>query len=201
MTDQQLQLGRKINRWTVIETGLIQSHRRYVRVKCDCGTIKVVRERSVANEDSKSCGCLRAETTKCLFTTHGMSNMPEYVVWESMRQRCYDKNCECYPHYGGRGIRVCDRWNDFASFFADMGKRPTDKHSIERIDNECNYFPDNCVWATAEQQGNNKRNNRLLTAFGETHTIRQWSRIKNIDYFTLIWRDNNGWNPERTLTP
>lgn len=195
------QLGQRVyGRWTVLLAGIFKCGREYAKCKCSCGTEREVRLRSIKSGDSISCGCHRKEAARNTHTTHGMSNTPEYCVWESMRQRCYDKNCECYHRYGGRGIRVCVRWRLFENFISDMGKRPTDKHSIERVDNECNYKPDNCVWATQEQQQNNRRTNRLVTAFGRTQNVMQWSRELGVSYSVIIWRLNNNWPNEKALT-
>lgn len=199
-TDTQLK-QEIYGRWTVLTKGIVKSGREYAYCQCSCGTEREVRLRSLTNGESVSCGCHRREVARKTHTTHGLSNTPEYYVWESMRQRCYDTNCDCYPRYGGRGIKVCERWESFANFIADMGKRPNEQYSIERIDNECNYSPANCVWATQEQQQNNKRSNRLITAFGKTQNVKQWSKETGIDYFVIIWRLNNSWNEERALTP
>jgi len=133
-------------------------------------------------------------------TTHGLKRTTEYIIWSSMKRRCNDPGCEQYKDYGLRGIAVCPRWDSFENFLADMGKRPSKDHTLERMDNESGYAPSNCIWATREEQGNNKRNNRKITAFGKTLTARQWCKEVGIDYWRLIWRINNGWSAERALT-
>jgi hypothetical protein len=141
--------------------------------QCDCGQVHVVAGLSLRKGSTRSCGCLGRETAAAngraaapkvaaAKTKHGhaVARTPEYAVWKTMRQRCLNQACEDYHLYGGRGITVCERWSDFAAFFADMGPRPTPKHSIDREDNDGNYEPGNCRWATAKEQANNKRNSR-----------------------------------------
>jgi len=111
-------------------------------------------------------------------TTHGMSKTPEYKAWYNMKDRCFNPNHKCYSDYGGRGIKICDRWkNSFQNFFLDMGSRPTAKHSLDRIDNNADYSPENCRWATKAEQENNKRTNKpLITIGNKTYTIVQWEK-------------------------
>ncbi len=127
---------------------------------CDCGNIVVVRGASLKNGHTKSCGCLAAttsaETCKRRNITHGKSGSGAYVSWVNMLQRCLNSKNHKYKDYGGRGIVVCEKWKDFNEFYSDMGERPKDK-SIERLDVNGDYTPENCVWATAEQQARNKR--------------------------------------------
>lgn len=123
------------------------------------------------------------------FEQHGMRNTPEYRAWSHMRDRCYRKKDKSYQNYGGRGIIVCDRWRkSFTAFYEDMGKRPTPQHSIDRIDNDGNYEPSNCRWATKQEQADNRRSGYRFTYKGETLSIRQWSVESGIAYDTLRQR-------------
>lgn len=103
-----------------------------------------------------------------------VSYMPEYTIWNLMLQRTRNPNAANYHLYGGRGITVCDRWLKFAGFYEDMGSRPSEQHTLDRIDNSKGYFPENCRWADTETQNNNRRNNVPITAFGKTQTLAQW---------------------------
>ena len=108
--------------------------------------------------------------------THGMSRTPEYRAWINMKDRCFNPNNKNYLDYGGRGIAVCDRWLNLDNFLADMGSRPTAKHSIDRIDNNADYSPKNCKWSTKAEQQNNRRYNRLITIGCVTLNIAQWTK-------------------------
>lgn len=169
--------------------------------KCDCGNKKVIAVEDVKRGTTKSCGCMRRELLKESATTHGMKKTPEYDAWGHMKQRCLNKKNKYYKNYGARGIKVCSRWrNSFENFFEDMGKRPKGT-SIDRIDNNGNYEPNNCRWTSWKQQNNNKRSSHLLTFGGKTMTIAQWASELGINRHTLYARINNlGWSVERALT-
>jgi len=148
-------------------------------------------------DPSRSCGCLARQAAK----THGMVRAPEYGVWRNMYQRCTNPNNPQYHNYGGRGIKVCQRWREsFENFYADMGPRPSSQHSIDRINTNGDYTPSNCRWATPVQQSNNKNDNRLITYRGQTRTLSEWARLTGISKSSLSWRLNNGWTVEDALT-
>ena len=122
-----------------------------------------------------------------------------FLAWRQMLGRCSNPKNSRFKFYGARGIRVCDRWRDFDAFFADMGPRPTPKHTVERKDNDGNYEPGNCVWALAKEQQNNKGNNVVLTFRGKTQTATQWAEEMGISPFTILQRCRQGWSADRIL--
>ena len=125
---------------------------------------------------------------------------PEYGSWAKMRERCLNPSCAAYPSYGGRGITICPEWSSFAIFLTDMGQRPSKMHSIERKDNNLGYSPGNCIWATKEQQANNRRSSRRITFSGETHTLAEWGKKLNVRPLTLASRLDKGWTVEKAFT-
>ena len=132
---------------------------------------------------SLSCGCLQRE----IATTHGESRVgaytPEYNAWSSMRRRCAARSGDKFRRYGARGITVCDRWREsFENFLADMGRKPTPKHSIDRVDNDGNYEPSNCRWATAKEQQRNRGFNRLVTIGGKERCVSEWAEVAGITH-------------------
>ena len=132
--------------------------------------------------------------------THGMRKSKVYNVWCLMKQRCLNPNNKSYPNYGGRGIQVCDRWLEFANFYEDMGK-PSDGMTLERIDNNGNYDPTNCKWATRKEQSNNQQHTRLIEFNGETYSVSEWARKLGLSQATLNSRLNRyGWSISRALT-
>jgi hypothetical protein len=131
-------------------------------------------------------------------TTHGMSFTPERVCWKSIKSRCYDHNNIYYKDYGGRGIKVCDRWLEkFENFFEDMGKKPSSNHSIDRIDVEGDYEPSNCKWSTTKEQNRNKRSTVWLEYNGIKMCMADWADKLGIKYKTLSARFYKGWSVER----
>jgi hypothetical protein len=132
---------------------------------------------------------------------HGMYRAPEYRAWQKLRDRCYNPRSQRYGRYGARGIKVCDSWRDsFENFYQDMGPRPSKAHSIERINNDGDYSPHNCKWATRTEQNRNRSDNIMLEYGGESMTMTEWSRRFGIGAKTLELRLKAGWTTEKALT-
>jgi hypothetical protein len=154
--------GKRFGRWTVLELA-VGGHSVKWLCRCDCGSIKEIHTQSLRNGGTKSCGCYLKDRMKEIKTTHGHSNIKNgaYNSWLSMRRRCLDTSDKLYPYYGGRGIKVCERWiESFENFLDDMGERPP-KLTLERKDCNGNYEPNNCHWATRKIQSRNKRSTKL----------------------------------------
>jgi len=154
---------------------------------CDCGTEKIINGISLREGRTKSCGCLSREIASVTGRKHGKWKEPIYKIWSGMKSRCYNKTNTNYPYYGGRGIAVCERWLEFKNFYEDMGDRPKGK-SIDRIDNNGDYGPNNCRWATKKEQGSNMRTTRMITYLGETQCLAEWVRKLGIPKTTLWHR-------------
>lgn len=156
--------GQKFSRLSVIDSAGVINEKHAWNCICDCGNKCVVRANSLLHKTKpiKSCGCLMLEVNKTLMTTHGLSKTPEYNIWCGMKARCYDTNNPKYSNYGNRGIIVCDRWvNSFENFLEDMGVRPTVTCTIERVNVNGNYEPDNCIWLEGNLQARNKTSSVL----------------------------------------
>lgn len=168
-------------------------------VRCDCGRETVMQAGSI--QRNVSCGCQSKRLLSKARTTHGMAKLraPTYIVWMSMRYRCEKPTHKSYKDYGGRGIRVCDRWQRFENFLADMGEAPAGMQ-LDRVDNSSGYSPENCRWATPRQNSNNKRSNHFLEFEDQRLTLAQWSRTLGIPRDTLSNRIRSGWNVANVLT-
>jgi len=170
--------------------------------ECMCGNICQAAAYTLTSGHTASCGCFRRETTTVNNTTHGVSKThPLYPIWLDMRDRCNNPRNDGYANYGERGIKVCQRWDDFMLFAQDMGDRPSKQHSIDRRNNDGHYEPSNCYWATRLEQSHNKRNNVHITYNGETCVLMEWERRTGIDHHTIQRQLKVlGWSVERTLT-
>lgn len=191
--------GKRFGRYTVTDRHIAHLW----NCVCDCGIKRIVNGSSLRSVASRSCGCLRRElfnkTLAGSRTTHGLSGQPEYQVWASMKERCNNPNTANFSDYGGRGIEVCARWNDYAMFIADMGRRPVGC-SIDRINNAGNYEPGNCRWATRKEQNRNTRKNKMLTHAGAVRCIAEWADETGINETIIRQRLSLGWDVARTLT-
>ena len=168
--------------------------------KCGCGKVFSIRANSLLSGNSKSCGCTRGGEVK-----HGGSRrgkrFPEYNVWSLMIKRCHAAGSTDFNNYGGRGIKVCRRWiNSFDKFLKDVGRRPSSKHTLDRLNNDGDYEPANCRWATRTEQARNKRNNHLITFGGKTMCIAQWSDELQVSQRILIDRIHRKWTIQRAFT-
>lgn len=158
--------GCKFGRWTVVRYLGRQGSSKWL-CRCDCGSERAVAGAELRRGNSKSCGCYRDEQMSIRATTHGLHKTPEYRAWRGMIGRCRYQSHPRYSRYGARGITVCDRWqHDFLAFLADVGHRPTPNHSIDRINNDGHYSPDNVRWATKRVQSNNRHNTKYVPISG-----------------------------------
>lgn len=179
---------------------------KYANCVCPCGKKFSSFLGHVKNGHTKSCGCHRVKTAKKNFTTHGYTvggkHHPTYKTWRGIRKRCFMPCDARYPRYGGRGITLCERWMNFENFLADMGIKPSPAHSIERIDNDGNYTPENCKWATSGEQCRNRRSNIWLELNGERMVSEDWAIRLGINGSTLRARVKAGWSDaDVLLTP
>lgn len=174
-----------------------QGSHQYWECKCDCGKVVGVRAGRLLLSPShcKSCSP-RNHNIK-----HGLFNHPLHITWVMMKQRCENPNAAGYGNYGGRGVRVCDRWQDFGLFLEDVGLPPSDKHTVDRFpDKDGNYELSNFRWATPKEQLRNTRSNRFLEFNGVSKTIAEWSEITGLNHGTIWRRIENGWPIEKALT-
>ncbi len=201
--------GKTFGRLTVIGLSDLKNDKNRSRLwicKCECGNTVVKDTIHLKNGHAKSCGCLKAEHEEYFKknlagqVTHNMSRERIFRIWSAMIKRCEDPNCKAYDNYGGRGISVCDEWKDLNKFKEwAINNGYQSNLSIDRIDTNGNYSPENCRWADAKTQGNNKRNNVIITYNGVTHTLSEWSSITGIKQGTIRNRLHSGWSVDDIL--
>lgn len=193
--------GDRFGRWVLIKFTEKRTSHNYWLCKCECGTKRNVSIKSLMKGDSSSCGCFREENRTNLRKTHGFTNTRTHNVWCQLRSRCGNEQSPKYKNYGGRGIKVCDRWkNSFENFLEDMGKCPSNKYSIDRIDNEKGYNKQNCRWATNTQQQRNTRKNFLIQFEEKTKPLSEWCEILNLPYARIYRRLKSGYSPEESFS-
>lgn len=193
--------GQRFGRLVVIkEAGRSSDGRVRWLCKCDCGNYtSTPSTKTLRNGTCRSCGCIEKEKPNS--RTHGMSNTKLFAVWNSMKQRCLNQNSKSYKNYGGRGITVCQEWQeDFQTFYDwAMANGYQEGLEIDRIYVNGNYEPDNCRWVTSKKNNNNRRNNAKIKIGGEEHTAAEWSEITGIHRNTILDRFNSGKPPEEIL--
>lgn len=204
MSKRVVLVGDVFGRWTLLEyIGVTKSEHRW-RCLCVCGKEKSVQIRDIISGRSNSCGCLRVEKLVKMLTTHGhggKKRSSEYNSWKQMRVRCSNPNDEFWMDYGGRGIKICDRWMEsFSNFLEDMGEKPSKIHSLDRIDVNGNYEKSNCKWSTPVEQANNKRKTIKIEHNGVTLGSAQWAKANGISKQAVRDRVNSGWSHEEAIT-
>ena len=188
---------KRFGRLLVLERACHADESRDWICKCDCGNYAIVYGENLKRGLTTSCGCYRKETS----STHGMHDKRLYHIWENMKGRCERESTRAYKHYGGRGITFCYEWSKFEPFYEwAMANGYAENLTLDRIDVNGNYCPENCRWITQAEQLNNTRRSIFLTLNCETHTLKQWSDITGISYNTLRKRVQNGWDTEDILT-
>lgn len=188
--------GQRFGRLTVVDRAPSQGRVRWI-CRCDCGGEAIVSGDVLNRGASNSCGCLRLGQNR----RHGLSGSSEHKIWSGIRERCTNPKSAFFSYYGGRGIYRCERWDLFESFYADMGPRPSRLHTIDRIDNDGPYSPENCRWALPLAQAANTRKNVYFEIGGERAHLSEWARRFDIDPDLVSQRIlRDGMDPETALT-
>lgn len=193
-------IGQRFGRLVVNGFSHSEDQHRWWSCTCDCGKQHVVTSHALTSGHTRSCGCLREDFAAAGGPNkkHGKAKTTIHNTWLNMRARCQDPANPGYVNYGGRGIKVCDRWEVFENFYADMGDPPPN-HSLERVNNDGDYTPDNCVWATRHEQSRNKRTNVWVTIDGETKLLSDWCKHYGISLGAVHTRLKKGWPIECAL--
>lgn len=182
----------------ISQSGVCKSRDLKWTFDCDCGVRFESSGYAVRSGKVSTCPQCSAKRVAESFITHGLSSTAEFSIWTGMQTRCGNKSRPEYMNYGGRGIRVCDRWaSSFENFISDMGMRPSNKHSIDRINPDGDYEPKNCRWATSHEQANNKRNNLLVEINGDEKTLTEWCKERKCNYPAVVLRYHQGIRGEK----
>ena len=197
----EIQPGTRYGNLTIIsEAPRRNPTRRYVLCRCDCGQLTEPALAAIRNGNTTSCGCVHRANTGNLKRRHNLRRTPEYQTWAGMTQRCLNPNNPQFHNYGGRGIKVCERWLDFQAFYNDMGVRPSASSEIDRIDNNGDYCPENCKWVDHKTNSNNRRTNVVLELNGVKKNVTEWADHLGLTQSAVYARLKRGWSVERTLT-
>lgn len=193
MKKQEIEVGKVFGKLTVLGESETNPYKFVLR--CECGTVFEATKGSVRSSgNTRSCGCARVNTLRQMKTTHGLREHPLYTTWADMRKRCLSPKNAGYKNYGGRGISICERWNNFANFVEDMGEKPTSEHTLERNDTNGNYEPSNCEWATRTKQVLNQRCSLRYEYKGKLCDIHELLVLaEGLSIGTLRGRLHKGW--------
>ena len=194
--------GQRFGRWLAIKRVKSKHGYRTYLCVCDCGNTSEIVSSSLRKGDSLSCGCWSKEYKRELYTTHGMKKHPLYSVWRGMKNRCYNKNDLPYKDYGGRGIKLSDKWlSNFMNFYNDMSPTYQKGLTIERIDVNGNYEKSNCCWITRSKQARNRRCSRWIETLEGRMTITEAANKVGISYLAMFRRVKMKWPIEKLLIP
>lgn len=185
--------GQKFGKLTVVKyAGTDKQRKSLWQCKCECGNYITTRGTSLRFGSPRSCGCLQKQVVAELKTKHGFSRNRLYRIWKNMKQRCYNPKAQKFENYGGRGVRVCKEWNNYENFHSwAMENGYEEGLTLDRINNDGDYEPNNCRWVTYSEQSLNSRTNHLMTYKGETKTLKEWAEIFGMNYSTLSARIND----------
>lgn len=196
--------GQKFGRLTVLERAKDERPRSWWLCRCECGN-EIITSSAHLKQGTKSCGCLQRDAVRTALTKHGhaptkyQNASPEYRSWRAMKLRCNNPNHIAYKSYGGRGIKICERWNDFTNFLADMGARP-EGAELNRVDNDKNYEPGNVIWSTDSENNRNRRNNLIVEFNGQKKCLAEWAETTGIAWHTLYYRIFKlGWSLDEAM--
>lgn len=194
--------GLRFNMLEVISFAYIKDSHSYWNCKCDCGNTSVVCGSRLVKGLTKSCGCLGPKLSSKRNRKHGKSNTRLYKLFYGMRERCYNEQGKDYKNYGGRGIKICDEWLSNPLLFIEWAYKNgyNDKLSIDRIDVNEDYTPNNCRWVSFKKQANNRRNNLIITFEGKTMSAAEWCEFKGWNRHVIPERLRNGWSLEKAMT-
>jgi hypothetical protein len=195
--------GRRFGRLMVIRRTANHGRKTAWECVCDCGTSRDVTGDQLCRGETQSCGCLHRERTSQVHYKHGEGGKtPEYNAWTSAIGRCENQNNAKFPQYGGRGIKMCPRWrNSYEAFLADMGRRPSSLHSLDREDVDGDYEPGNCRWALPKTQARNKQGSRLVRYAGRQMPLMDACELSGLNYGTVITRLRSGASDEEAFRP
>lgn len=195
-------INQRFNKLLVIERAKNQNDKTMWKCKCDCGNEVFVLTSNLRCNRIKSCGCLKVDKLVKRSTTHNQRHTNLYEVWKTMKQRCYNENNKSYKNYGGRGITICEDWKtNFTSFYNwSMANGYKKGLTIDRIDNNSNYCPENCRWTDRMTQANNSRWNKHIIVNGKDDTLANWLRFYNLTYDKYYKRINKGFSEQEALT-